>query len=114
MKILSVNPPLTRALAGPDAATGLTWSFAELSEEIKKQTQSKVDADAEASGFSASAVELHMGDPKTEILAAAKAFDADLIVMGSNNRSAINRMLLGSTTRGVLNRTPCDVLICRN
>jgi nucleotide-binding universal stress UspA family protein len=55
-----------------------------------------------------------MGDPKTEILAAAKAFDADLIVMGSNNRSAINRMLLGSTTRGVLNRTPCDVLICRN
>jgi universal stress protein A len=114
VKILSVIPPLTRALAGPDAAAGLTWSFAELSEEIKKQTQSKVDAAAEASGFSASTVELHMGDPKTEILAAAKAFDVDLIVMGSNNRSAINRMLIGSTTRGVLNRTPCDVLICRN
>ena len=55
-----------------------------------------------------------MGDPKAEILAAAKAFGADLIVMGSNNRSAINRMLIGSTARGVLNRTPCDVMICRS
>lgn len=113
VKILSVIPPLTRAFAGPDAAAGLSWSFAELTEEIKQQTQTKVDAAAEASGFSAGAVELHMGDPKAEILAAAKAFGADLIVMGSNNRSAINRMLIGSTARGVLNRTPCDVVICR-
>lgn len=113
VKILSVIPPLTRAIAGPDAAAGLSWSFAELTDEIKQQTQIKVDAAAEASGFSSNAVELHMGGPKTEILAAAKTFDADLIIMGSNNRSTINRMLTGSTARGVLNRTPCDVLICR-
>jgi len=109
-----VIPPLTRAFAGPDAAAGLSWSFAELTEEIKQQTQVKVDAAAEAAGFGANAVELHMGDPKTEILAAANAFNADLIVMGSNNRSAINRLLIGSTARGVLNRTPCDVMICRS
>ena len=114
VKILSVIPPLTRAFAGPDAAAGLSWSFAELTEEIKQQTQVKVDAAAEAAGFGASAVELHMGDPKTEILAAANAFNADLIVMGSNTRGAINRLLIGSTARGVLSRTPCDVMICRS
>lgn len=114
VKILSVIPPLTRAFAGPDAGAALSWSFAELTEEIKQQTQTKVDAAAQASGFNAQSVELHIGDPKSEILAAAKTFEADLIVMGSNNRSAINRLLIGSTSQGVLNRTPCDVLICRH
>lgn len=89
-------------------------SFAELTEEIKQQTQAKVDAAVTACGFSTKTVELHIGDPKAEILAAAKTFNADLIIMGSSNRGAINRMLLGSTARGVLNRTPCDVMICRH
>ena len=101
VKILSVVPPLTQA-------------FAELTEEIKQQTQAKVDAAVTACGFSTKTVELHIGDPKAEILAAAKTFNADLIIMGSSNRGAINRMLLGSTARGVLNRTPCDVMICRH
>ena len=114
VKILSVIPPLTRAFAGPDAAAALSWSFAELTEEIKQQTQAKVDAAAQASGFDAQSVELHIGDPKSETLAAAKTFGADLIIMGSNNLSAINRLLIGSTVQGVLNRTPCDVLICRH
>jgi nucleotide-binding universal stress UspA family protein len=114
VKILSVIPPLTRAFAGPEAAAGLNWSFAELTEEITQQTQIKVDAAAEASGFRTSAVELHVGDPKAEILATAQTFGADLIIMGSNNRGAFNRLLIGSTARGVLNRTPCDVLICRH
>jgi nucleotide-binding universal stress UspA family protein len=114
VKILSVVPPLTQAFAGPDAAAGLSWSFTELTEEIKQQTQAKVDAAVTACGFSTKTVELHIGDPKAEILAAAKTFNADLIIMGSSNRGAINRMLLGSTARGVLNRTPCDVMICRH
>jgi nucleotide-binding universal stress UspA family protein len=55
-----------------------------------------------------------MGDPRDEIVAAAKENKTDLIVMGSNNRGAINRLLVGSTARGVLDHTPCDVLVCRD
>jgi len=108
-----VIAPLTQVFPAPEAAAGMSWSFAELTEEIKQQTQTKITEAAEAAGFNAQSLSLHIGEPRDEIIAAAKGCDADLIIMGSQNRGALNRMMLGSTARGVLNHTPCDVLICR-
>lgn len=113
VKIVSVIAPLTQVFPAPEAAAGMSWSFAELTEEIKQQTQTKITEAAEAAGFNAQSLSLHIGEPRDEIIAAAKGCDADLIIMGSQNRGALNRMMLGSTARGVLNHTPCDVLICR-
>lgn len=49
------------------------------------------------------------GEPAREIVAAAQALDADLVVVG--RRSAIKRALLGSVSAGVVRAAPCDVLI---
>ncbi|NKC00056.1 MAG: hypothetical protein GKR90_16375 [Pseudomonadales bacterium] len=113
VKVVSVIIPLTKVFAAPEAGHGLDWSFAELAEDIRTETRSKVSAAVERHELDADVIDLRSGDPRDEIVAAAEEYDADLIVIGSNKRNALNRLLLGSTARGVLNHTPCDVLVCR-
>lgn len=50
------------------------------------------------------------GHPAREIVEAARAVGADLIVVG--RRSALKRVL-GSVSAGVVQRAPCDVLVVR-
>lgn len=111
--IVSVIVPLTQTFPSPEAAIGLQQSFAALTEDIKQQTSTKITAAVESAGLSAHAIDVRRGDPRDEIVKAAEESQADLIVMGSSNGGAINRLLMGSTARGVLDHTPCDVLICR-
>lgn len=49
------------------------------------------------------------GHPVDAIIDYAKKHDNDLIVMGSHGRRGLAR-LLGSSTNGVINHAPCDVL----
>jgi nucleotide-binding universal stress UspA family protein len=50
------------------------------------------------------------GHPAQEIVEAARAVSADLIVVG--RRNALRRML-GSVSASVVHRAPCDVLVVR-
>jgi nucleotide-binding universal stress UspA family protein len=43
----------------------------------------------------------------------AKEYSADLIVMGSEGRTGVSRLLLGSVAEGVLRGAPCSVEIVR-
>jgi nucleotide-binding universal stress UspA family protein len=65
-----------------------------------------------ASGFTAEA-DRRDGDAATEILAAANAFNADLIVMGTHGRTGLKRLVLGSVARNVLQHAKCSVLVVR-
>lgn len=53
------------------------------------------------------------GSPAWEILNRASTFDPDLIVVGSQGRSAINRLLLGSISQKVLTEAQTSVRIAR-
>jgi nucleotide-binding universal stress UspA family protein len=53
------------------------------------------------------------GDAATEILAAANASKANLIVVGTHGRTGLRRILLGSVARNVLQHAGCSVLIVR-
>ncbi|MGH3023967.1 MAG: universal stress protein [Gaiellaceae bacterium] len=53
------------------------------------------------------------GDPARVISAQAENAGADLIVVGTEHRNVIERLLLGSVSSGVAHRAPCDVLIVR-
>jgi nucleotide-binding universal stress UspA family protein len=53
------------------------------------------------------------GDAATEILAAATAARADLIVMGTRGRTGLTRLVLGSVARNVLQHATCSVLVVR-
>jgi nucleotide-binding universal stress UspA family protein len=53
------------------------------------------------------------GRPHREILHAAAARDADLIVLGIHGKNAVDRMLFGSTAEPVVRRATCPVLTVR-
>lgn len=55
--------------------------------------------------------DMHLGDPGYELCSMAKAWQADLIVLGSHGRSGIKEMLMGSVSNYVMHHAPCSVLI---
>jgi nucleotide-binding universal stress UspA family protein len=53
------------------------------------------------------------GDPKTMIADLAKEWGADLIVVGSCDKSRVERFFVGSVSRSVVERSPCSVLVAK-
>ena len=53
------------------------------------------------------------GDPPEEILAKARTFAADLIVIGSESRGRLAHFVLGSTADSVIRRSACPVVSVR-
>jgi len=51
------------------------------------------------------------GDPKREILDAARELDADLIVTGARGVGGFKGLVLGSVSRGVSKAAPCSTLV---
>ena len=51
------------------------------------------------------------GDPKELIVATARDWQADLIVIASHSRTGFSRFLMGSVAESVLRASPCPVLI---
>ena len=53
------------------------------------------------------------GRPASEIVAAAGAWGADLVVLGSRGHGQVETMLLGSVSAEVVDHAPCPVLVAR-
>ncbi len=58
-------------------------------------------------------VRVVLGRARTEIVRVAVLWKADLAVVGSNESTALTRLLLGSTAGSVLRHAPCSVEIVR-
>ncbi|MEX2646246.1 MAG: universal stress protein, partial [Gaiellaceae bacterium] len=54
-----------------------------------------------------------IGEPAAKIVETADELGADLIVIGTRNGSALERLVLGSTSTKVLHHAHCDVLVVR-
>ena len=54
--------------------------------------------------------EVRHGLAHQQIILAAQEHQADLIVMGATGRTGLARVLIGSTTRRVLEHLPCSLL----
>ena len=83
--------------------------------EIRQDARSTLDAavahapsDPPAWSF------LKEGKPATEIVAAAKEWGADLILIGTHGRAGIGRVVLGSVAQAVLHQAPCPVLMIKS
>ena len=61
-------------------------------------------------GVDAEAVE-GIGDPADVITAEAEKTDADMIVVGSNGKNLLERLLAGSVSSGVTRKSKADVLV---
>ncbi len=69
-------------------------------------------ASLKAKGVRAGA-RVRIGDPATEIVAAAKEINADLIAMTTRGRSGLGRLLFGSVAEAVLRGSPIPVFLMR-
>lgn len=54
-----------------------------------------------------------LGDPATQIVALATDVEADLIVVGTHDRTGLQRLMLGSVSSEVFRTAPCSVLVAR-
>ena len=104
------------ALYFPDEV-GMAWPPREKYEKEAAAGADKVlksaSALAKKLGVKATTAHSYSDSPAEAIIAAAKKFKADLIVMASHGRRGLDKLLLGSETQRVLARTKIPVLVVR-
>ena len=84
--------------------------------KYKREEQERLEARASIleKATPAVAVQLREGPDESEaLLEAAREASADLVIVGSTGRSAIERFLLGSVSNRVMRYAPCSVLVSR-
>ena len=107
-----VEPPsllVAREMGGYDPTLELVW------DEETKQAQTFVDKTAEtlrSHGMKVSTA-VEQGDPKSMIIDASQEWHADLIVLGSHGRKAMDRFLMGSVSEAIARHAHCSVEIVR-
>ncbi len=69
-----------------------------LLEKVPKEIQDRVE------------LVISFGVPFVEIIRAARDYDVDLIVMGTQGRTGVSHMLIGSVAERVVRKAPCPVL----
>jgi nucleotide-binding universal stress UspA family protein len=96
------------ATAGHDVAESRRRSF-----ERAEALVNRVAVRLESAGFHHVSVATPDSDPRHGIVDEARAWKADLIVIGSHGRHGLDRLLLGSVAEGVLRHAPCSVEVVR-
>ena len=121
LNIIQVMPPFN---AAPTASMPMTGTFSSVNtgmvsaylEIWQKQEQAihnrlqTLVAEIEGDGLAAKAT-FAIGEPGREICAAAKDWNADLIVLGRRGLGGLEQLLLGSVSSYVMHRALCAVLI---
>ena len=114
VKVLSVAHPF------PLFPDPIFFSGAAHSETLQQeQRRASHDVEKAAGEIRDKAPDLHVevetleGSPKKVIVEEAERWEADLIVVGSHGRGAVERFLLGSVAHAVVLHAPCSVEIVR-
>ncbi|HLJ60603.1 MAG TPA: universal stress protein [bacterium] len=111
--VVNVGHVPTVAFGGPGA--GAMVDFGILEEGLERAGHEILDTTVlELTGVDAPVVkEYRRGDPASQILEAAKAKGADLIVIGSRGLGQLGGLILGSVSERVLHAAHTPVLIVR-
>jgi len=107
LTVLTVFEPMLSSFFGP----GRTPGESKEKDLVKRQ---KYQYDRFLRGFESGNLKwtktLRRGKPHEEILRAIREAQADLLVMGSQGRTGLSRLLMGSTTERVVREMPCSVI----
>jgi nucleotide-binding universal stress UspA family protein len=107
-----VEPPpllVNREMGAFDPTPEQLW------DQETKRAQTLVDKTAttlRSHGMTVSTA-VQQGDPKSTIIDVSKDWRADLIVLGSHGRKAMDRFLMGSVSEAVARHAHCSVEIVR-
>ena len=108
LRVVSVVPQVNWVTAAAEVG-----SFANVHEQYSQQWEESFHAALRKTDFGGVnwRPEVRRGSASRELVVAAAEMQADLIVMGATGKSGVTRMLLGSTTRRVLRKLPCSLLV---
>ena len=81
-------------------------------EDEQRRVLEAAHEDLASGGIDATAL-APVGDPADEIVKAAEAFEAELIVIGARSLGTVERFVLGSVSTKVMHEASCDVLIVK-
>lgn len=81
--------------------------------QARQETAARLERGLRDRGFKSEA-HLITGDPRTELVEAAKNQGADLLVVGSHGRTGLTKLLLGSVASHVVTHAPCSVLVVKS
>jgi nucleotide-binding universal stress UspA family protein len=107
-----VEPPsllVARDMGGYEPALEVIW------EGETKRAQALVAKTAEtlrSHGMKVTTA-VQQGDPKSTIIDASEEWHADLIVLGSHGKKALDRFLMGSVSEAIARHAHCSVEIVR-
>ena len=111
LSVCTVVKPLTQVYGGIDVLA-YAQATANFEQQAADQAREHIGKLAGQHGVAAEDVHVYIGTPASQVVEAAEALGADLIVVGSHGKHGLG-LLLGSTANGVLHRAPCDVLTVR-
>jgi nucleotide-binding universal stress UspA family protein len=108
VKVLSVVEPLVRLITRADNSLEEDRSEVDIARAAVKEAEDLIGG-AGLTVISDAA----KGDPKEQITMSAKAWSADLAVVGSHGRRGLKRWLLGSVSEAVARHASCSVEVIR-
>ena len=91
----------------------VTYEYAEQIQRMVSERIKALFADRASASEVQFFVHARIGRPSEEILKLAEEVGADLVFVGSNGRTGVERMVLGSVSERVVREARCPVLVAR-
>ena len=115
--VLHVDQPLAPVIMSPEMGPAMdVGALNRIAEEQRVLAQRELDKIVQGlrdRGLKARSM-LKVGSPFVEILRAATAENADLIVLGTHGRTGLAHVLMGSVAERVVQKSPMPVLTVRH
>jgi nucleotide-binding universal stress UspA family protein len=88
-------------------------SYGNIYESYEKDGKEALQSIKELAGDLKIKTFLLTGKPANEIIRFAKEHEADLLIVGTQGKSGLGKMILGSVAESVVRNAPCSVLVVR-
>ena len=105
----NVHPPMVQLIEGARDVSDVQHD----ADDIAANTVASAVASLQNRGFHADGVSRE-GDPSSMIVDYAKEWMADLIVVGSSDKSRLEAFFVGSVSRSVVEHASCSVLVAKS
>lgn len=108
-----LTPPLLNSygIGSVEAVEALDTQSRAVAQLVSDRILADAQGAAQAAGIKEVSTVSAAGEPATEIVAAARAAEADLVVVGRRGLGGVTELLLGSVSQKVLHHAAGDVLV---
>lgn len=97
----------------PGTAVHAGWAASDILEQLREEEVNALAVARRVAAGSLTEALLVEGVPWSSIIETARAYDVDLVAVGTHERSRTSGIVTGSVTTYVLHEAPCSVLVAR-